>query len=252
MKLQDLRLLILEDQASYARLIKIILEDIGIQHFCLVSSYEEAMKAFTEFNPDACFLDIELEKGQKNGLDVAHAIREDDQDIPIVFLTSHYEEAYYEEVRPIHPAGFMSKELSRLRLLQRLESLLFIIEKQQDKEKITPKQNVIPLFNASQIFFKIGDTYKALEVDNISFFFAENKLTYAHVGNRNYPTSVQLKVLEEELAPKFLRCHKKFLVNVNSIESIMTKEDKIKIGKELLPIGYAYRKGFLEKLNLLK
>ncbi len=252
MKLEDLRLLILEDQASYARLITLILEDIGIQYFCLVSSYEEAIKAFTEFNPDVCFLDIELGKGQKNGIDVARAIREDDQNIPIVFLTSHYGESYYGEVRSIHPSGFMSKELSRLKFLQKLELVIMIIERTQGEKQITPKQNTIHFNNASQFFFKIGDTYKALEVDNISFFFAENKLTYAHVGNRNYPTSVQLKVLEEELAPKFLRCHKKFLVNVNSIESIMTKEDKIKIGKELLPIGYAYRKGFLEKLNLLK
>ncbi len=110
----------------------------------------------------------------------------------------------------------------------------------------------MPYFISSQLFLKIGDMYKAIDVESIDYFYADNKLTYARVGNRNFPTNVQLKVLACELGPKFLRSHKKYLINVDSIESILIKDGKIKIGKELLPIGYAYRKPFLEQIHLLK
>ena len=75
-------------------------------------------------------------------------------------------------------------------------------------------------------------------------------------GNPNFemhvPRSYNLKVLEDQLSPLFLRCHKKYLVNVNSIENIFTKESKIKIGGETLPIGYHYRKTFFDNLMMLK
>lgn len=77
-------------------------------------------------------------------------------------------------------------------------------------------------------------------------------MTYARIAKRNYPTNVQLKVLEESLGPLFIRCHKKYLVNQELISSINVKEDRIDVGGESLPIGYAYRKAFLDRLNLLK
>lgn len=259
MQIEDIKLLILDDQTSYLELIKLILMDIGVQHFCLVNNYEEALRAFSDFKPDACFLDIELVRGQKNGVAVATAIRKQDRDIPIVFLTSHFQDDFYKQVRPLRPSGFMNKELSNLKLLQVTELMILQIENNQFKNSITVQKPALTTprksksyRNTTQFFFKIGDTFKAIDITTIDFFFSENKLTYARVGNRNYPTSVQLKVLEEELNPSFLRAHKKFLINIKAIDSIIVKDGKVKIGNELLSIGYAYRKSFLEGLNLLK
>lgn len=258
MDLKRIKLLLLDDQPSYLQLLSLVLQDIGVEHICTTKSYEEALRAFSDFEPDICLLDIELDRGQKNGIDVALAIREQDDTIPIIFLTSHFQDDFYEQVRKVRPSSFMNKELSRLKLLQAIELAMLQLENYQlletlQKQAPSSKKEVIPYFNKpSQVFFKIGDTYKAIDLKTIDFFFAENKLTYARVSNRNYPTSVQLKVLEEELGPNFLRCHKKFLINVDAIEAIMLKDGKVKIGKELLTVGYAYRKSFLDGLNLLK
>lgn len=260
MKLENIKLLILDDQNSYLQLIKLILEDIGLRHFSLAQSYDEALRAFNSFKPDACFLDIELNHERKNGIDVARMIRKQNQFIPIVFLTSYFQDDFYQKVRPIRPSSFMNKELSRLKLLQVVELVAMQIERLQlnPQGKAVPansngrENGNIPYFNSSQVFFRIGDSYKAIDIQKIAFFFAEDKLTYAKVENRNYPTNVQLKVLEKELYPKFIRCHKKFLVNTDAIDSILLKDGKIKLGKELLPIGYSYRKTLVQHLKLLK
>ena len=77
-------------------------------------------------------------------------------------------------------------------------------------------------------------------------------MTFARVDKRNFPTSVQLKTLEDELFPKFLRIHKSYLVNVDFIDAINTRDDKVEVMGESLPIGYSHRKSFLEQLKLLK
>ena len=86
----------------------------------------------------------------------------------------------------------------------------------------------------------------------MEYFFSDQKLTYAKVEQRNFPTSVQLKTLEKDFAPIFLRIHKSYLVNVKMIESLNPGESTLVVGGQMLPIGYAYKKVFFEQLQLLK
>ncbi|MGH1437249.1 MAG: LytR/AlgR family response regulator transcription factor [Lewinella sp.] len=258
----SLTLLLVDDDPSYLQLLEILFKQLGVQKIIKATSYQSGIGQYQRFKPDLCFLDIDLKDGLKTGIDVARFIRKQNARIPIFFLTAHYQEDFYEQVKCIRPNGFMDKEVSRLKLRQAIE--LFFL--QSDTHPISPPRkrpsSLVKLpstiakqqskSKALEIFFKIGDTYKAIKLEDIDYFYAENKFTYARVGNRNYPTNVQLKVLSQELNPRFLRCHKKYLINIGSIDSILTKEDKIKIGNELLPIGYAYRKLFLEQLRLMK
>ena len=259
--LADVKLLVVDDHPSFLNLLGILLQEIGIKLITKASNYSDAIVQFKEYTPDVCLLDIDLSHGKKTGIDIANYIRAINQDIPIIFLTSHFQEDFYEQVRHIKPSSFMNKELSRLKLLQAIELAFLQLDNSMLAENVieldnkgnnTNKGNPVPYFRSSQVFFKVGDAYKAIDIEKIDFFFSDNKFTHARVGHRNFPTNVQLKVLTQELKPKFLRCHKKYLINVDAIESIYTREGKIKIGKELLPIGYAYRKTFLENIFLLR
>ena len=99
---------------------------------------------------------------------------------------------------------------------------------------------------------KIGDSYKAIPIKDVAYFYADQKFTYARIGERNYPTTVLLKTLEDEFPEQFVRIHKTYLVNFNYIESIVLKENSVIITGESLPIGLAYRKQFMSRLQLLK
>lgn len=219
------------------------------------------MEAYRTHRPNVCILDIKLGNTAKDGIELATQIRKFSDDVAIIFLTSYFQESYYLKAREVQPSSFMSKDISKLKLMQALDIALSSLSpkpaadkeaKQPEEAQRQPTPPPVYLKNSSTFFFKVGDIFKAFNIDEIVYFYADNKLTYARVGNRNYPTSVQLKVLEDELAGKFCRCHKKYLINIDAIDSILIKEDKVKVKEEVLPIGYAYRKSFIEAIHPFK
>jgi DNA-binding LytR/AlgR family response regulator len=255
MKIQpSTNILVVEDHQGFLTLLIMLLEDLGIKHIQSALNYESGWDTFQKKTPDICIVDIDLGKNQKNGIELAERIREKDPFIPIIFLTANYTEKYYELSKHIRPSCFMNKELSLLKLYQAIDLALLSRSINPSTEKmgsITPPHE-IPFLNQSCIFFKVGDFYKNIPIDEIAFFYAQGKMTYAKVEKRNLPTNVQLKILEKELHPKFIRIHKTYLVNIKYIDTIHLKEDKVEIIGEQLPIGLSYRKDFLDQLKLLK
>ena len=79
------KVLLAEDDANLGFLIKDNLEMNGYE-VCLCADGEIALGEFKYFNPSICILDIMLPK--KDGLTLAKNIREENQQIPILFLTS--------------------------------------------------------------------------------------------------------------------------------------------------------------------
>lgn len=251
---QQIQILIVEDNPSFLHLLEILLAQIDVAKYRFATSYDTAIQQYHVEEPDLCILDIELDHPEKDGIKLAEYLREKNPLMPIIFLTSHYDEAHYQKALHTRPSGFISKELSRFKLMIAIDSALLAYEKiRENARSAQPELEDKPLIiSNNHFFFKIGDLYKSIPVKEIKYFYADNKLTYARVANRNFPTNVQLKVLEDEFQGYFVRIHKTYLVNIDFIESIHPKEGSITIGGESLPIGYAYRKPFMDRLKLLR
>jgi DNA-binding LytR/AlgR family response regulator len=247
-------ILIVEDQEGFKQLLQLMLKELGLHHIQIARGYQEAWQFFQGRKPDLCLIDIDLGEGEKDGIALAEKIRAVAPTLPLIYLTSDYTEECYQRCRHTLPSSFMNKELSRLKLYQAIELALIhqpaTVVKSVESAPVTPVS--IPYLHHEQFFFKVGDVYKNFAIADIDFFFSKGKMTYAKINKRNFPTNVQLKTLEEELFPRFLRIHKTFLVNLSHIDSIHLKENKVEIAGELLPIGYVYRKEFMEQLKLLK
>ncbi len=252
----DLRVLVVEDHPGFAHLLRLMLEELGIVHIEIAKIYDEALSLFHKLTPNIALVDIELGDAEKNGIMLVEKIRETAPYLPVIYLSANYTEDYYLRCRHTRPSSFMNKEISRLKLHQAIE--LAILQLQSVENTITPLLVPAlppvhpPVINDTHFFFKVGNLYKNIVIKDIGFFYANGKMTFAKVDKRNFPTNVQLKTLEDELFPKFLRIHKTYLVNVDQIESINTRDDKVEVMGESLPIGYSYRQSFLEQLKLLK
>lgn len=217
----------------------------------MANSYEAGLREFGQHKPDICILDIDLGKGRRSGIELAEYIRETHPSLPVIYLTANYTHDYYQMTRHTMPSSFLNKELSKFKLEQAID--IALMHRKDTESSHTPAHSgTIPVVTHQHCFFKIGDAYKAIAISDILFFYADSKLTYARVGTRNYPTTVQLKTLEEEFSNIFIRIHKTYLVNVEHISSIHPKENTLLAGGDTLPIGYAYRNTFLSRLNLLR
>jgi DNA-binding LytR/AlgR family response regulator len=247
--------LLVDDNASFIELISLLLHEIGISKIIAANSHEEGLKAFRQNTPDICIFDIDLGENKKNGIQLAEKIRSLSARTPIIFITSKYTEESYDQCRHVYPSCFMNKELSKFKLRQAIDLTLInnamSMKEKMELEPLPPKNNASFVSNKNY-FFKIGDSYKRIYLDDIAFFYAKDKLTYARLDNRNLPTTTQLKALAAELPFNFHRIHKTYLININHIEQIKIKEDTVVINGEPLPIGYTYKKDFLNKVHILK
>ncbi len=82
---------------------------------------------------------------------------------------------------------------------------------QQDKPKL------------SRIVSKIGYNLKVIQMDDVSYFYSENKIVYAQTSERSYPTEFTLEELESVLEPnQFFRTNRQFIINLNFIKNIHT------------------------------
>ncbi len=259
-KTAALRFLLVDDNSSFLELLEMMLREVGAKNIQKASTKEEAWAIYKAFQPDVCLIDIELTPGQKDGGDLAFQIREAKQFVPIIFITSYFKEDYYEYVKPIGPSSFLDKHLTRLKLLQSVELAVLQAEQHMlayarsgiNQQSTSAQGRSIHFSKNKQVFFRVGDSLKPFNIDEIDFFYANDGSTNARIKGRNFPTNVKLKSIAEEFSPKFLRCHKKYVVNVDRITSVQVNEGKVKIGDSVITIGYAYRKDFLMGLNLLK
>lgn len=242
----------------YGQILKLLLEEIGIRQVHFVEELKLAKPAYQRLRPDLCLLDAGLSPAPAEVLALAKSIKGDNCEVPIVFMISDFKSPLAKQVRSLPCCTVMAKEVSRRSLLKTLEYAMLQKENQQLTKSLASSINKTqtPPFEygkkAPPLFFKVGDKFRRIKMQQIDFFFADNKMTFARVGQRNFPTSVQLKALEASLKPSFLRCHKKYLVNIDKIESILIKDDKVLVENEVLPIGYVYRKPFFEGLNLIR
>jgi DNA-binding LytR/AlgR family response regulator len=255
------KILLFDSNDSFRNLFNSLLNKIGVGKVILADSLQQANTLFKDTLPHICILDIEDANSRKSSLDFAASIRKQGNKVPIIFLATdaHANEPQGKRIACTY-SNVLNKDLSPSRLLQAIKYALLqlensiLIEKNKETNHAAPSVQVVsPLKgDRQQLFFKIGDSFRAIDKKEISFFFAENKMTYARVGKRNFPTNVQLKAFESSLFPCFIRCHKKYIVNVSHIEYISTKDDNVKINDQVLPIGYSYRKSLLSNLSLLK
>jgi two-component system response regulator LytT len=70
---------------------------------------------------------------------------------------------------------------------------------------------------------KIGQHLKVISIDEIEYFFSENKGTYLHTyDKRNYLIESTLELLEQELDPAdFFKISRKFMIPLKAIKEIV-------------------------------
>ena len=243
--------LVIDDDQNFIQLLATLLADIGIQQIRSTTEPQAAFEIIQQERPDLAIIDYDLKHPNYNGISIGKYLKEHHPECPMIFMTSHFTTDVYRECRPLTPSSFMNKDLSHLKIMQAVDIALFHHKPAVLEDSKSAKPD-IPFLQTEHFFFKVGDKYQSFRIKEVQYFFAKDKLTYAKIQNRNYPTSVQLKVIEEVLYPKFLRIHKSYLIQRSQIERVLPKENKVQVNEELLPIGYAYRKAFLRDLKVLK
>ena len=221
-----IRIAICEDEKETQLLIEDyldnILKNINIEYeIQKYSSGEELLEGNLKYI-DILLLDIQM--GQINGMDTARKIREVDNKIEIIFITSLID--YVQEGYEVRAYRYLLKPIESDELKKHVLTCIKYIE--------INKNNYIVINNKS-------NTYK-IHSNEIKYIEVQKKDMLIHTINKNFDMRYSLEKIEKDLnLDKFIRCHKSFLVNLSYVENIKPNIAVLESGEEVPVSRYRYK-----------
>jgi len=183
---------------------------------------EEAVKALTADPPDVCFLDIQMPR--LTGFDVLTRLPQQ----PMVVFTTAYDQ-YALRAFGVNSVDYLLKPIeleALIRALDKIEHLRGLRSTIQPDLEILLRR-VADSMGAAQAKFpdriasRLGDRVRFLDLDRVSHFYAEDKLTWAAFEGKPHCVDHSIVELERKLDPKkFARIHRATLVNLAWVREV--------------------------------
>ncbi len=231
-----MKVIIIEDeQPAKNRLERMLKEcDSGIEVIEWLEDVESSVEYF-KTNPiaDLVFMDIQLADGVS--FEIFH---ETDIYIPIIFTTAYDE--YALQAFKVNSIDYLLKPFQKEDLERSIEKLQALKENKSSASLLT---SLLDDFTQQKkvykkrFLIKLGSQYLPIDVEEIAYFYAEDKMVYAKLfSERKFLIDASLDDLDKQLNPQhYFRINRKILANQLAITTIHQHfNGKLKI--ELNPI----------------
>lgn len=197
-------------------------------HITIFHSGEELLRDYQK-NTDLLLLDIQMEG--LNGIDVARKVREFDQDVCIIFITTMHHMAI--DGYKVRAFGFLKKPVSYPELRYELQEAAAHI-KRTKKRSITLKSRT---------------ELKNFPIDDVLYIEVRNHNVWIHSTAGIEEFYIQLKELSAQLQGYgFFSPHASYLVNQRHITRVARETLTLTDGT-VIPISKHRRKEFLTELT---
>lgn len=128
------KILIVEDEAITSMDLKRELTALGYEVVGIRDQASDAVNAATELKPDLVLMDIHL-AGEVDGIAAASAIR-GNQDMPVIFLTAHSDNATLDRALAAAPFGYVLKPFQSRELKVAIELALYKHAKEAETRRL--------------------------------------------------------------------------------------------------------------------
>lgn len=176
------------------------------------------------------FMDIEMK--QMDGIKTATQIREVDQAVQFIFVTSY--EKYMRNTFCVAPIGFVTKPVQYSELKKVFYLAIMVLNKKKEYY----------YFEFNKIFYKI-------KMDDIMYFQSKARFVLVACTNEIFKQYEKLSKIEAECEQKgqFLRIHQSYLVNFKYIDRISS--DNIRLQKGIiLPVSKSKKQEIDKKMQI--
>ena len=218
-----LRAYLVDDEPLALDRLRRLLEKTGrVEVMGFTTRPEEAVAALRGNPPDVCFLDIQMPR--LTGFDVLARLPSQ----PIVVFTTAYDQ-YALKAFGVSAADYLLKPVepeTLTRALNQVERLRGAELPAQPDIQILLRHIADSLRESKPEFPKriasrLGDRLWFLDLDRVSHFYAEDKLTYAVSEGKAYFIDPTIAELERKLDPsQFSRIHRGTVVNLAWVKEV--------------------------------
>ncbi|MEM0932923.1 MAG: response regulator [Bacteroidota bacterium] len=246
-----IKILIVEDNVIIADDMQSMLEEIGYEIVDNVIVYEQAVDVLKNNDVDLVLIDIIL-ASDKTGIDLGKHIREH-YNIPFIFVTSNSDRATVENAKTVKPDGYLVKPFEQQDLYTSIEIALsnFNYSRKENSKEIEGNEGDAFTSNSvlkDSIFVKKQHLYYRIQFKDIQFIKADNVYLEVNTADKKFLVRSPLKDYLEKLPKnKFYRAHKSYIVNVDHIDAINSKD--IVINNNLIPISKDFKEFIISSMN---
>ena len=232
-----LKICVLEDEAAQMERMKAYLQKFQSEHAdfeYVLDAYKNAFDLLEHYKRDVDLLFLDIRVPDMSGMEVAHRIREADQNVMIIFVTNLTQ--YAIEGYSVNAFDYILKPLAYNSFSSKLESELRMLS-----------------YRSSYITLDLRtrDGGRRVSADYITYIEISNHDIIVHVGAEQIRQWGTLSKLEAQLREAhFVRCSSSYLVNLKYVHKV--RGDQLLVGGDTLSISRPRRKEFLNALAQYK
>ncbi len=241
-----IKILIVEDEFIIADYMQDCLQKLGYEVVGTCLNYEEAIAALEIQKPDIALIDITL-KGKKNGIDLAHYIKQY-YNLPFIFATSHSDKGTIDKAKQALPYAYLIKPFSEEDLYAVIETALMHFGRQQQKEIEQTEES--PIIINDGIFIKHKSKFVKLKVEEIIYIEASDNYAVLFTASTSYVLKTTLKHLLDALPDFFWRIHRSYIINLHHLISFDLEE--LTVSTKTLPVGKSFYPMLIDKLKIVQ
>ena len=247
------RVFLVDDEALALRRLTRMLEATGrVEIVGQTTDPEAAIEAIRgAAGLDLVFLDISMP-----GLDGFELCAHLPPGVTVVFTTAHDEHAL--RAFQTNAIDYLLKPIREdelVRALDKLDRLRELPAAGAQDQLARTMAAILAARGPGRIASRLGDKIQLIDLDRITHFIAEDKLTYAVTADRSYVVDPSITDLEERYAAAgFFRIHRATLVRLSAIVELASTADGTRVrlgdGKTELPVARERARALKDKLGL--
>ena len=221
-----MKIAIIEDEPIIAESLKLILMEIdsSISVMKILSSVKSSVE-WLRLNQSSCdllFMDINLTDGLS--FEIFNQI---ESNTPIVFVTAF--DQYALDAFTVNGVDYILKPFDKTKIKQSLEKIKSLTQTGLNSVTTESLQHLLEVVTSKTITNKRKsylvyhqDKLIPLEVNDISWFYKSNQVTYACTNsNKKYVIDDTLDKIQNEVSSvNFYRANRQFIISKNAIENI--------------------------------
>ena len=243
-----LKVLIVEDNLSFALELEMQIEEIGYQVIGRVDNSAEALEIILGEEPDIVLMDIDI-KGKLTGLEIGEKIKH--LNIPILFITSFGDEEHYKAAQQSNTIGYLVKPIEKYSLRTALQLAFNNVHNiRPTKEKVAPNGHFL---SNDYLFFKKKGVFYKVPIQSIAYIHSNNNYCETITDeNETFLSRVAISEMETLLPTEgFMRTHRQYLVKLDKIDSINFQDSTVKVMGVEIPISRGKRKEIADMIRAL-
>ena len=227
----DNEILVVDDNSDIRSLITSILKDKGY-NVRIAANFDQALSEINKKLPDVAVIDVKLDKGDNDGIELLTHIKKIDDDVPVIMISGHANVQMAVDSLKLGAFEFMQKPFSSERMINFINRALENIELKKEKNILESK-----LFHSYEI---IGQSQSIEKIKNLIGKLSRTESRVFISG----PAGSGKELIARQIHKKSTRSNKPFVV-VNGALLDPAKYELELFGSENLDGTINY--GFFEK-----